>query len=120
MHAESAFDGQPQRLSCRRVANLALQTCSLALELGTPGVERGKSLGLGNADRTTPNDRKRDNDERAQYECDDASAPESYAAFRHARSLALRERGFADASSGLALTPRFVNSVPSALPRQVH
>jgi len=113
------FDRGTQRLSRGSVANIALEPGPLALQLNALRVERCEALRLAYSDRTPPHDRERDEHEGAEYEGHEGPPPECYAAFRHARSLALREREFTAVSAGLAASARLVSTSPRALPRQV-
>jgi len=114
------LDCSAQRLPRGGITNFALEACPLPLQADAPGVEGSESLRLADSDRAPPHDRKSNQHEDAEYEAYQGPAPECYAAFRHARSLALRERGFTPVSAGLATSARLVMSSPSALPRQVH
>src|SRR5436190_9597248 len=66
VHSQPPFDTGPKILSARRVPNLRREARALALQSGAPGIEHGKLLGLANADRPSPDDRQRDQDERAE------------------------------------------------------
>ena len=119
MHAKTMFDRGAQCLSRGRVADLALEACPLALQLDALRVERGKPLRFANPNRAPPYDRERDEYERAECQGHEGPPPKSYAAFRHARSLALREREFTAVSAELAASARLVSTSPRDLPRQV-
>src|SRR6266566_850817 len=93
MHPKAALDGSAQRLPARRVANLGIEACPLALQRDALRVQHGETLGLADADGSPPYDRERYKDESAQHQPNQAAPSQSYAALRHARSLALRERG---------------------------
>lgn len=62
----------------------------------------------------------RHQDETNQHERNERPPAGGYAAFRHARSRALRARGFRATSSSEAVIARLVIVVPSGRPRQVH
>ena len=120
VHAEPALDDDSETLSSRCFAELALEPRALALERVPSCVELRQMAGLFDANRAPPNDRQRNDDECGENESHQGSAPQCYAALRHARSLALRERGLEAVSALLATTARFVMSAPRACPRQVH
>lgn len=120
MHPEPTLSHDTKALPRRRVANLPLEPGALAFELRSLHVEPRESLGLSNADRSPPHDRQRDENKSGEHEGDPGSTPKRYAALRHARSLALRERGLEFLSASLAMTARLVRTSPSACPRQAH
>src|SRR5690242_7059938 len=72
-----------------------------------------------NAEHSPCNDARRDQDETDEHHGDHAAAPRLYSALRHARSRALRARGFRMTSSAEAGMARLVIVVPSGRPRQV-
>lgn len=114
MHSELTFSDNAEPLPTRCVADLALQSRALALELVALSVEGREPLRLVDADRSPPHDGQCDENESSKDQRHQRSPSEGYAALRHARSLALRERGL-EAVSGLpAITARFVTSLPSA------
>jgi hypothetical protein len=93
VHSEPSLGGDAEALTSGCFAQLTLETCTLALELASLCVELRQPTRLLDADGPAPNDGKRDHNECREQERHDCSASQCYAAFRHARSLALRERG---------------------------
>ena len=120
MHPEPTLGGNTKALPRRGIPNLTLEPGALAFELRSFHVELREGLGLPNADRSAPYDRQRDENESGEHQGDQGSTPKRYAALRHARSLALRERVLEFLSASLATTARLVRTSPRACPRQVH
>jgi hypothetical protein len=99
VHAELTFSHNAQPLPTRCVADVTLQPGSFSLELAAFSVERGESLRLADADRPPPHDGECDENETSKDQGHEGSPSQRYAALRHARSLALRERGLEEVSA---------------------
>jgi hypothetical protein len=120
VHPKAAFYRSAQLLATGCLSNLGFQSRAIALERAPLRVELRKARRLIDSDRPAPYDRERNDYENCEDESHEGPSAQCYAAFRHARSLALRERGLLVRSSSLATVARFVISSPSACPRHVH
>ena len=105
-----SLDDGAECLPGRCIPDLTLQPRALALQLCPFGVERSQILRLLDPNRPSPDDGKRNGQKSRQYQTHDAATTQTYAAFRHARSLALRERGLFSISAVVALIAFFVIS----------
>ena len=114
MHSELALRDNAQPLPTRCIADIAFQSRALALELVSLSVECRESLRLTDAECSPPHDGQRDENESSKDQSHEGSPSQCYAALRHARNLALRERGLEAVSVRLAIIARFVTSLPNA------
>ena len=119
MHVQSLLGDRLQPRSARRITNRRLQSNALRLERVELPLTLSNVGLLHDAVSSPCYDACRDQDETNQHEGDDRSPARGYAALRHARSRALRARGFLTTSSSDAVTARRVIVVPSGRPRQV-
>lgn len=119
VHAEVALDYWSERSAGRNTTYVALQLRSPRVELKIPLLERSDLTRLLDARGPPPDDACCDQNETDEDEGQPGPAGPRYAA-RHARSRALRARGFVAISSSEATTGLRVSVSPSARPRHVH
>src|SRR5690349_2906589 len=129
-HAQTEpLGGRGEFGSTGGVADVPLQLGSLCAQVLPLPFELLHHARLRNSERAPPNDARSYEDETKKCEGNHGPTPapghapaaafRTYCALRHARSLALRERGLRSASSGDAVIGFRVSNTPSAWPRQV-
>src|SRR5688572_7307286 len=73
-HSEAVLYCRSQALSARRSTDLALQAHTLAFELNLPCIQGRKRFRLLDANRSSPNDRERDEQETREEQSDEVAA----------------------------------------------
>src|SRR5687767_10787872 len=73
-HSEPGFCSRAKTLTARGRADLALEAHALTFELNLPCIECGQCFRLLNADRSSPNDRERDEQETRNEQSDEVAA----------------------------------------------
>ena len=114
MHLESLFGDRLERGTARGTAHLALQAEPLGHQRGAALIELPELGRSGDAEGPPQNDAYGDGEETEEHEREPAApaSPPRYAARRHARSFALRARGFRATSSGVPTIARRVITSP--------
>jgi hypothetical protein len=120
VHVQSLLGDRLQPRPTGSIANRRLQFDALRLErlelsLTLPDVDL-----LHDAVSSPCYDARRHQDETNEHERDERAPAGGYTSLRHARSRALRARGFRATSSSDAVIARRVIVLPSGRPRQVH
>src|SRR5919206_2363636 len=119
VHLEPLPHDRLQPAAAGRVANRALELDRRGHERLPPSLEVAQDPRVREAVAPPPDDARGYEDETNEQHRGEAAAPPPYSPFRHARSLALRERGLRASSSAVGVTAFRVISLPSGLPRQV-
>ncbi len=120
MHAELRLRNWDQSNARRRLSDFCLETNSLIAQLPQLRLDSAHVSRLSVSVTSPRDDSCRCDDESHQDGRDNPTAANSYAALRHARSLALLARGLRSISaSDVLIAFRFIN-VPSARAPQVH
>jgi len=119
VHVQALLGDRLEARPTRIIPNYAFEPNTLLLQRVPPQLELSNFGLLAYAERSPCYDARSHQDETNEEDGDRRPAPGRYSALRHARSRALRARGFAAVSSSDAVTARRVRVVPSGRPRQV-
>ena len=119
VHVEALLGDRLEARPARCFPNYALEPNTLRLQRVSPLTELSNFGLLAYAERSPCYDARSHQDETNEQDGDGRPSSGRYSALRHARSRALRARGFVAVSSSDAVTARLVRVVPSGRPRQV-
>src|SRR5437879_6330742 len=132
IHMKALFGDRDEAGTTRRIADLGLQLYPRGVRRVALAFQRAKVSRLVDPERPPSNDAHGHREETQHPQADERARGESGAspataltlaalyAARHARSLALRDRGLRAISVSPGVTARRVSVSPSARPRQVH
>src|SRR5476649_1824774 len=114
MHVQTLLGDRLQTRAARRVADLAFQANTVRIERIARSLQVANLALLLKAFDSPSNDARRHQDETNEQHGDQRTPARGYRALCHARSLALRARGFSTISLSDAMRARRVSVVPNA------